>query len=79
MTSVAYEHLVPMETVFSVFIAKDRKIKVHMHRNIWLVRVPTQGNGADIVLSAVPGTDPILFALGMATLSLAKGPAGPCV
>jgi hypothetical protein len=77
--SVAYEHLAPMESVFSVLIAKDRKIKGHTHRNIWLSHVPTQGNSADIVLSAVPGTDLILFALVQATLSLAKGLAGLCI
>lgn len=73
---MAYEHLALIETVFSVFIAKGRKIKVRTHRNIWLMGVPTQGNSADRVLSALLGTDLILFALVLTTPSLAKGAAG---
>jgi len=74
--AVAYEHLALMETVFSVFVAKGRKVKARTHRNIWLMRAPTQGNSADRVLSALLGTDLILFALVLTTPSLAQGAAG---
>lgn len=62
-----------MKTVFAVSIAKEKNKSACAQKHMGFFPL-MQGDRADTVHRAAPGTDQILFPLVLATPRLAKGP-----